>query len=714
MIKPESQSRNYNPENFNQNLDDMLKNLASQRVNDNQSLQRGDSKVHDNMKSEMNSTFTEETEKMDMQGAETIDMQDKEYEASQDFLEAPQVQNGKKDEKKPNSEEDAFKIKNIDTGESYDLRHQEVETKINPENCLVLKGVPWNTFWKNIRKSNEALWDASEDGNWEKAKNLLDKVKQAYPAEINSKALDDWTALHMASNNGHYKVVEVLISNDANIEAKTSMARTPLHLSCMRGHYNIIQLLVDYGSNINALDNDFNTPLHYASEHGFADVVTYLLDKRPDVPIKNHAGLTCIDVANSVEIRKIFENRGLVNENTISSFGRTYIDDALLYNSRSDMIGRLLMMGNMSQKIQQRKSLYEKDAKNEEKNKKPEGGRFSNVKIHDWSKGEESKTQDNQEKIGPQSFNCHLMLGKGSFGEVYLVEKMSSKKLYAMKVLRKDRILNQNLTRYARTERNVLSIMNHPFIVKLNYAFQTENKLYLLLDYCPGGDLGNAITKKRRFSEDLAKIYAAEITLALEALHSKDIIFRDLKPDNVVLDADGHALLTDFGLSKEGVKEGLQKSFCGSVAYLAPEMLRRSGHNKTVDWYLLGVLIYEMLVGMPPYFSSNRDELFENIKKAQLKLPKALSEEAKNLITHLLKRDPAKRLGSSTDAAEIKNHPWFKDLNWQDVLERKLKPPAPEKKVPKLGGLANHKMEESYSGDRNYISGWSFINQEDM
>ena len=130
----------------------------------------------------------------------------------------------------------------------------------------------------------------------------------------------------------------------------------------------------------------------------------------------------------------------------------------------------------------------------------------------------------------------------------------------------------------------------------------------MILDYCPGGDLGKALIREKRFKEDRARIYLAEILLALEDLHKRDIIFRDLKPDNVVLDAEGHALLTDFGLSKEGVLDNsAAKSFCGSVAYLAPEMLKRIGHGKSVDWYLLGVLFYEMIVGIPPYYTKNKD-----------------------------------------------------------------------------------------------------------
>ena len=167
--------------------------------------------------------------------------------------------------------------------------------------------------------------------------------------------------------------------------------------------------------------------------------------------------------------------------------------------------------------------------------------------------------------------------------------------------------MGNNLVKYAKTERDVLTYVKHPFIVGLKYAFQTPEKLFLLLDYAPCGNMSRTLQRDKRFDEDRAKVYLGEILLAIEDLHKRDIIFRDLKPDNIVFDEDGPALLTDFGLSKEGImNNSAAKSFCGSPAYLAPEMLKRAGHGKSVDWYLLGVLFYEMVVGIPPYYSNNK------------------------------------------------------------------------------------------------------------
>ena len=329
-----------------------------------------------------------------------------------------------------------------------------------------------------------------------------------------------------------------------------------------------------------------------------------------------------------------------------------------------------------------------------------------------------------EERITPASFVCLAILGRGSFGEVYLVQHINNKEKYAMKVLRKERMMAQNLLKYAIAERNVLSLSHHPFIVKLNFAFQTSTKLFLLLEYCPNGDLGKHLLFEKRFSEQRAKFYICEVLLALEDLHKRGIIFRDLKPDNVVLDDKGHCKLTDFGLSKEGVFEGkYAQSFCGSIAYLAPEMLKKQGHGKAVDWYLLGVLFYEMLVGVPPFFTTKKEEIFHNIECAELKIPNYVSTEVAELLRRLLERDPNKRLGGSAkDAQEIKEHPYFKDVDWNKVYNKEIKPPTFVNYMSKIVHMY-HKPRQFANDDLfkntlekpnpNTVMGWSFINNEE-
>ena len=325
-----------------------------------------------------------------------------------------------------------------------------------------------------------------------------------------------------------------------------------------------------------------------------------------------------------------------------------------------------------------------------------------------------------EEKINLSSFISLAILGRGSFGEVYLVQKKDTKKKYAMKVLNKDKIMYQNLLKYVKAERNVLSITNHPFIVKLYFAFQTINKLFLILEYCPGGDLSKHLYFEKKFLEPRAKIYICEVLLALEDLHKRNIIFRDLKPDNVVLDEEGHCKLTDFGLSKEGVYESQgAQSFCGSIAYLAPEMLQKKGHGKAVDWYLLGVLFYEMLVGITPFFSNTKEQIFFNIENEELRIPQFVPNEAANLLRKLLERNPQKRIGSSNlDAEEIKRDPYFKDVNWDDIYNKRIKAPFKNNynrraihyfKKPKL-----FVKDDKNILDSNFLNDWSFIDETEI
>ena len=307
---------------------------------------------------------------------------------------------------------------------------------------------------------------------------------------------------------------------------------------------------------------------------------------------------------------------------------------------------------------------------------------------------------------------------------MYLVQKINTKEKFAMKVLRKERIMGQNLLKYAIAERNVLSLSNHPFIVKLNFAFQTSTKLFLILEYCPNGDLAKHLLFEKRFSEERAKFYICEVLLALENLHQRDIIFRDLKPDNVVLDSEGHCKLTDFGLSKEGINENqITNSFCGSIAYLAPEMLKKQGHGKAVDWYLLGVLLYEMLVGITPFFTNRKEDIFHNIEFGELKIPEFIREDTASLLRGLLQKDPWKRLGGGIkDAMEIKQHPYFKDVNWDDVYNKRIRPPPVNvftrniMHVYQRPRLFANDDNLSICSDRpnpNMLPGWSFINNEE-
>uniref|UniRef100_A0A0L8H6M9 Protein kinase domain-containing protein n=1 Tax=Octopus bimaculoides TaxID=37653 RepID=A0A0L8H6M9_OCTBM len=259
-----------------------------------------------------------------------------------------------------------------------------------------------------------------------------------------------------------------------------------------------------------------------------------------------------------------------------------------------------------------------------------------------------------QHKVGPQDFQLLRVLGKGGYGKVFQVRKVSGddkSQIFAMKVLKKATIArNAKDTAHTRAERNILEAVKHPFIVKLMYAFQTGGKLYLILEYLPGGELFTQLEKEGIIMEDSACFYLGEICLALEHLHSLGIIYRDLKPENVLLDILGHIKLTDFGLCKESIQDGgITHTFCGTVEYMAPEILMRTGHGKAVDWWSLGALMYDMLTGSPPFTSINRKKTIEKILKCKLNFPPYLTNEARNLIKKLLKKNPEERLGGGKD-----------------------------------------------------------------
>ncbi|KAH0539282.1 ribosomal protein S6 kinase 2 beta [Cotesia glomerata] len=285
--------------------------------------------------------------------------------------------------------------------------------------------------------------------------------------------------------------------------------------------------------------------------------------------------------------------------------------------------------------------------------------------------------RDGHEKADPSHFDLLKVLGQGSFGKVFLVRKVVGKDkgtLYAMKVLKKATLKVRDRVR-TKTERNILVDVEHPFIVRLHYAFQTEGKLYLILDFLRGGDLFSRLSKEVMFTEEDVKFYLAELALALDHIHKLGIIYRDLKPENILLDADGHMSLTDFGLSKQPLDDTKTSySFCGTIEYMAPEVVNRQGHSFAADWWSFGVLMFEMLTGALPFQGVNRKETMTQILKAKLGMPYNISQDAQALLRVLFKRNPANRIGSN-GVEEIKSHPFFSSIDWEALYRKEVVPP---------------------------------------
>ena len=347
----------------------------------------------------------------------------------------------------------------------------------------------------------------------------------------------------------------------------------------------------------------------------------------------------------------------------------------------------------------------------------------------------ETIIQEKNSKVTEKDFEVLSILGKGGFGTVVLAKKVSREgrqkerdegNLYAMKIVKKYKVLSSKDTDHTKAERNILTTMDHPFIVKMMYAFQTKARLFLVLEFAQGGELFTLLEKETTFDEHWSRFYLGEIALALGYLHEKNVIYRDIKPENILLSQSGHVKLADFGLCKENITENdAALTFCGTIEYMAPEILYKRGHNKEVDWWSLGILMWDMMNGSQP-FQGSREEKIQLIKKARLPFDRCygfggfslkivvyilfsnkfkdlkktpspqMSRVAKHLVFHLLQKQPQNRLGyglasEGGDIVAIRNHPFFAKIDFNRLLNREITPP--------------HILKYGQNGNNNTVAG---------
>ncbi|EPQ26284.1 uncharacterized protein PFL1_06219 [Pseudozyma flocculosa PF-1] len=289
-----------------------------------------------------------------------------------------------------------------------------------------------------------------------------------------------------------------------------------------------------------------------------------------------------------------------------------------------------------------------------------------------------SYKSDSGGSLNMDAFELLKVIGKGSFGKVMQVRKRDTSRIYALKTIRKAHIVSRSEVTHTLAERTVLAQVNNPFIVPLKFSFQSPDKLYLVLAFINGGELFHHLQREGRFNEERSRFYAAELLCALEHLHGFNVVYRDLKPENILLDYTGHIALCDFGLCKLNMgDQETTNTFCGTPEYLSPELLLGQGYTKAVDWWTLGVLLYEMLTGLPPFYSEDVNEMYRKILQDPLRFGDEVSPDARHLLTLLLNRDPSQRLGSGPNgAADIKAHPFFaKHIDWKRLLAKKVQPP---------------------------------------
>lgn len=581
---------------------------------------------------------------------------------------------------------------------------------------------------------------------------ILDPKKESFLEFINQ--LDDrnWNFIHHACFFRQSAVVQFFINLGCDINRVTLDQYTPLQLSCMQNSLECVKILISNSSlQINKMTNR-GTALHIACRYNNEKVVELLLENGAHTGLEDVNGLTPILLTQKMEILELlpkYTGKELISkyckslELPLSFSGMVYwsspfkINETqifLLLNSAAEHIYHYSKRSDFENNFHPAISIRIKDIEDvqitEEKileskyfmviktrlesywyyTKYPDMTSAWVQRIIDAVKYFQISEQsgkintpaffipdDNAEvletSVCVDSFRISKEVGVGSFGKVYEAFKKDSNERFAIKVLSKSILRRHNQLKYAIAECKILKEIRHPFIIPLHWAFQSPKNLYIVYEFCPYGDLSGILKQKMKLSEPEAKLYISETILAIEYLHSLDIVYRDFKPLNILLDLNGHVKLSDFGLAKSNVsKDNPAMSFCGSPAYLAPELLKMSGAHKPVDIYAIGVTLYELLTGSLPFANDNLSRLYKQISIGKLKFPPECSKQAKTLIKSMMTVDPNKR----PTISQVKNFEFFEGVDWDGLLNTCL--PSPYKPQTELHQSTDILYSQTLSG----------------
>jgi hypothetical protein len=544
---------------------------------------------------------------------------------------------------------------------------------------------------------------------------------------LNTPLNGKWCCVHYAVFNNRSEMLKELLALAADVNTVTSDYWTPLQIACYQGHLDCVNVLLSHPAvQVNQMTSARGTGLHLAAQNGHIEIVRLLLQHGVDVGLEDPEGKTAVEYAANIRIAE--EIPKFVGEQILQQYNKENIQQPLGFSgevwhtSGSAATEKMVFLvldpknGNFNHYSKRNDYLNEYPPKYSIPFETISGVKVA-AEVYDekyfflitapeirlkyytgfkdmteeWTNrvlgfieyfrqpGNRKKTdfEPFPPEVPEQTTHLHCFeilseIGFGSYGKVFKVKKKGTDEVYALKALSQAYLRQKKQVKYAIAECKILKLIQHPFILQLHWAFQSDSHLFMVLDFCPLGDFSVLLTYVHHLTVKQARFYISEIVLAIEYLHSLCIIYRDLKPHNVLLDEHGHVRLADFGLAKlNATQESPAMSFCGSPAYLAPEMILRSGVWNALDVYAIGVNLYEMLTGKPPFFCEDMNEMYERIVKGGVTFPEQFDEDAKDLIQLMMRLEAGER----PSIQEVKAHKFFEGVNWDAVYRKTDSPP---------------------------------------
>lgn len=549
---------------------------------------------------------------------------------------------------------------------------------------------------------------------------LLEKFLVMKPDLVNRPDNLGMTPLHyavqiekgkiLASSNGmqmeRLRLITLLLEHQANVNALDKDFRSPMHWAAIKGANEPYYLLKFKGGDGKLEDRFGMLPCDYFSKEedyrqaialeGMGSTSPLSPRKSTNSPMsgKSHSSQSNsrlqIPVKNAIPFcspaKRLYDHRRTLLRNLgLEAQKRTLEGENYYYDFYGNNLSKkyyheeLLRINSSKSERKSEVNALDTEISVKSESTLPEGYAVESVASQEDSSPSPSlepplalpEGYEDIPLVAAKDIIIHGSIGKGSFGEIYCISLAGQPDTrYALKSYNKSQMFTNNLIRFLLVEKKIMGNFDHPFLCKLFYSFQTESKLFLVMEYCEKRDVSKLV---RRIDEHQLKILACELILAIKALHQQGFVHRDIKPENVLVGNDGHIRVADFGLCKEKMKPSdLTYTFCGSIAYLPPEVISKTGHNRSIDWYLLGELLYEMIYGTPPFYEGSKDKLFDNILHKKLTFPEEgqLSDLLQDLLAGLLCRDISKRLGSKYGAEEIMHHPYFVGIDWDKVYNK--------------------------------------------